>query len=66
MDMLLRDVTIHELAVLFDRHADASPAPHLVDAARLRRARRLARTGGVWDDLTEHLDPARDIPVIKR
>jgi len=66
MDMLLRHVTMTELADQFARHQDRSPAPYLTDPEAVGRARRLARANGVWEDLSEHLDPGRDIPVIKR
>ena len=66
MDMLLRDVTMTELAAMFEQNRDRSPAPHLTDPKVLGRARRLAKKNGTWDDLTENLDPGREIPVVKR
>lgn len=66
MDMLLRHVTMTELADMFARHQDRSPAPYLIDSEAVGRAGRLAKANGIWDDLSEHLDPGRDIPVIKR
>ena len=65
MEMLLRHVTIPELARIFARYPDRSPAPYLKETSRAR-LRRLARKNGIWEDLTENLDPAREIPVIKR
>ncbi|MCH2664395.1 heparinase II/III family protein [bacterium] len=66
MNMLLRNITIDELARIFARHADRSPVPFLSDAASLRQARRLAKKNGLWDDITDNFDPASDIPVIRR
>ena len=66
MDMLLRHLSITDLAEMFARHKDRSPAPYLTDPRSKRRAKRLARKNGVWDDLSRNLDPSRDIPVIKR
>ncbi|MEE2754382.1 MAG: heparinase II/III family protein [Candidatus Latescibacterota bacterium] len=66
MNMLLREVTITDLADIFDRHRDRSPVPFLTDPVGVRRARKLARKNGLWDDITENLDPTRDIPVVKR
>ena len=65
MEMLLRNVTMTELAAIFARHRDRSPAPHLLDAKAIANARRLAKKNGVWQDL-DALDPRRDIPVLKR
>ena len=65
MEMLLRNVTMTELAELYRRNADRSPAPYLRDPKAVAQARRLAKKNGVWDDL-EKLDPTRDIPVLKR
>jgi len=66
MEMLLRNITLPELAGMFERHAECSPAPHLVDPKAKARARRLAKKNGVWGDLTRNLDPGAPIPVIKR
>ena len=66
MEMLLRNVTMSELAGMFSRNADRSPAPYLTDPDAIRRAKRLARKNGLWDDLTQNLEPTREIPVIKR
>ncbi|HAA74323.1 TPA: hypothetical protein DCE37_04290 [Candidatus Latescibacteria bacterium] len=65
MKMLLRDITLEELSRIFDRHPESS-TPFLKDPSAIRRAKRLAKKNGVWDDITENLDPATDIPVIKR
>ena len=64
--MLLRDVTMPELARLFEKHKKRSPAPYLFDKKAVTRARRLAKKNGVWEDLSQHLDPTKDIPVLKR
>jgi len=66
MKMLLRNVTIEELADIFARNQDRSPAPYLTDPAAIRRARSLARKNGIWNDISQNLDPSKDIPVIKR
>ena len=65
MDMLLRNMTMVELAELFERHRGRSSAPYLTDPDAIRRARRLAKKNGVWEALND-LDATRDIPVIKR
>ncbi len=65
MEMLLRHVTMAQLAGMYRRNGNCSPAPHLRDAKAVARARRLAKRNGVWEDLSV-LDPAREIPVIKR
>ncbi len=66
MNMLLRDITINDLARIYDRHCDRSPVPFLTDSKALARARRLAKKNGLWQDITDNLDPDRPIPVIKR
>ena len=66
MDMLLRDVTITELAALYERHGEHSPAPYLRDPQCVKRARRLARKNGQWEALSGSFDPTAPIPVIKR
>jgi len=66
MDMLLRHLTFVELAHMLERHEGSSPAPHLVDPAARKRARRTARQNGVWERIARDLDPTRDIPAIKR
>jgi hypothetical protein len=64
--MLLRDVSMTDLADMYRRNADRSPAPYLKDPKAIRRAKRLAKKNGVWDDLSERLDSTQDIPVMKR
>lgn len=64
--MLLRNVTMPELAAMYRKHRRRSPAPHLVDPKAVARARRWAKKNGQWDDLARNLDPSQDIPVIKR
>ena len=64
--MLLRHITFVELAHMLERHEGSSPAPHLVDPAARKRARRTARQNGVWERIARDLDPTRVIPVIKR
>ena len=65
MDMLLRNVTIADLAEMLERHKRRSPAPYLKDTAIIRQARRRARQSGLWDRL-DGLNTAGDIPVIRR
>jgi len=65
MNMLLRDITIEDLARIYDRH-QANPTPFLRDPSAIRRAKRLAKKNTLWDDITRNLDPMRDIPVIRR
>ena len=64
--MLLRDVAMSDLAEIYERNADRSPAPYLKDAEAVERARGLAKKNGMWDDLSENLDGNREIPVLKR
>jgi hypothetical protein len=64
--MLLRNVTLTELAGLYEKHKDRSPAPYLLDKAAVTRARSLAKKNGIWSDLTENLDGLCEIPVLKR
>lgn len=66
MKMLLRDLTIGDLAGMLERHRECSSAPHLIDPEARQRARRTARQNGVWDRIGRELDPSRDIPAIKR
>lgn len=66
MESLFRDVSMTDLADILRRHADRSPTPHLVDSGAVARARRWAKKNGIWDDLSQNLDPKSDIPVIKR
>ena len=66
MDMLLHDLTITELAAMYERHRECSPAPYLLDPKAVERARRLARKNGQWKALTDNFDPAVPIPVTKR
>ena len=63
--MLLRDVAMSDLAEIYERNADRSPAPYLKAATAIERARGLGKKNGVWDDLSENLHP-REIPVLKR
>ena len=65
MDMLLRNIGMGELARLFARNRDRSPAPYLADPKVIARARRLAKKNGIWDGL-DSLDPNRDIPAFRR
>ena len=65
MEMLLRDVTIPELAGIYRRHRRRSPAPYLIDPKVISRARRLAKKNGIWADLAENLDTRRDIPILR-
>jgi len=64
--MLLRDVSMTDLAEMYRRNPDQSPAPYLTDPKAVARAKRLAKKNGVWKDLSENLDPTQDIPVMKR
>ena len=66
MDMLLRNVTMLELASIYHKNRRRSPAPYLLDKKAITRARRLAKKNGQWDDLSENLDPSQPIPAIKR
>ena len=66
MDMLLRDISITDLAGIFARHQDRSPVPFLTDPAAVRRAKTAAKKNGLWLDITKNLDADRPIPVIKR
>jgi len=66
MEMLLRHTTMTELAQLFARHKDRSPAPYLTDPQAIDRARDLAKVNGIWDALSANLDGSREIPVMKR
>jgi len=66
MDMLLRNVTMPELADAYRKNRKRSPAPYLLDPKAVARARTLAKMNGQWDDLTKNLDPTQDIPVFKR
>jgi len=66
MDMLLRNVTVDDLARLYRRHGECSPAPYLVDPKAVARARRLARRNGQWQALSDSFDPAAPIQVMKR
>ena len=64
--MLLRDVSMTDLAEMYRRNQDQSPAPYLADPKAVARAKRLAKKNGVWKDLSENQDPTQDIPVVKR
>lgn len=64
MEMLLRHVTMLDLAAMFARHQDCSPVPRMTDPSVAERARELARRDGIWSEL-EQLDPDADIPVFK-
>jgi hypothetical protein len=66
MDMLLRKMTVVELAGMLERHRNCSSAGCLTDPAAKKRARRTAKLNGVWGRIEKDLDPARDIPVFKR
>ena len=66
MKMLLRDITIDDLSHIYYRNRDRSPTPFLKDPAAVRRAKKFAKANTLWDDISENLDPAKDIPVIKR
>jgi hypothetical protein len=66
MKMLLRDITMNDLAAIYQRSQDRSPVPYLIDSKCLQRARRNAKKSGVWDNITTSLDPSKDIPSIKR
>ncbi len=65
MEMLLRQVNIGELASIFAKAEGLSPAPQLLDAGAVARARREAKRNGVWAAL-DSLDGAQAIPVLKR
>ena len=66
MKMLLRDITMNDLAGIYRRSQDRSPVPYLIDKKCVQRARRNAKKNGIWDDITASLDPSKDIPAIKR
>lgn len=66
VEMLLRHVTMPELANIFEKHQERSPAPYLLDKKVVTRAKRLAKKNGIWDELSEKLDGSKDIPVLKR
>jgi len=66
MDMLLRNTTMDELARMFARHRDRSPAPYLKRPETVARARRLAKKNGAWGELGRTFDPNRDIPAVRR
>ncbi len=66
MEMLLRHIGLQDLAQIYGRHTDRSPAPYLKDPAVIARAGQLARCNGVWDTLDEKLDPTATIPVLRR
>jgi hypothetical protein len=65
MDMLLRHVTMDELAELFRRNEDGDPAPYFKEKAAVARAVNVAKKNGIWEEL-DTLDTKRDIPVMKR
>ena len=62
--MLLRHVTMRDLAAMFASHASSSAAPYLKDPDVVRRARRLARKNGRWKSL-DALDPQADVVAFK-
>jgi len=64
MDMLLRHISMRDLADMYDRHADCSPVPYLRDPASPSRIRRLARQNGLWDQL-DALDPTAGIAAFR-
>jgi hypothetical protein len=66
MDMLLRNVTMIELAEAYRRNRKRSPAPYLLDTKSIGRARVQAKKNGQWDDLDRNFDPDQPIPVVKR
>lgn len=66
MDMLLRDLTIGDLAAMLNRHEGASPVPHLLDSRAGKRAVTMAKRNGQWDMLSKELNPGKSIPVFKR
>lgn len=66
MEMLLRQITMTELAKIFARHKEQSPAPYLTEPQSIDRAKNLAKINSIWDNLSQDLDPSKDIPVIKR
>ncbi|MFB3041837.1 MAG: hypothetical protein ACE1ZS_08620 [Candidatus Poribacteria bacterium] len=66
MEMLLRNITMTDLAAIFERHRDQSSVPYLIDSKSVDQARHLAKNNGIWEDLNTNLDASRDIPVIKR
>ena len=66
MEMLLRNITMTDLAAIFERHKDQSPVPYLMDSKSIDQARHLAKNNGSWESLNTNLDASRDIPVIKR
>jgi hypothetical protein len=63
LDMLLRRLTVAEVADLLSRTADTSPLPHLTSPARIAQGRATARTQGLWDRLDDW-QPG-DIPVLR-
>ena len=66
MDMLLRYTTMTELAAMFRRHTDKSPAPYLTATGAIEQAKQHAKRNGQWEDLERNFNPEQDIPVIKR
>jgi len=66
MDMLLRNITITELASIFNKNKEQSQAPYLTDEKAIEQAKELAKINGIWDDLDKNLDANKVIPVIKR
>lgn len=64
--MLLRNITINELADIFARYKDKSQAPYLKEPKTIEQAKELAKVNGIWDDLSRNLDASKEIPVIKR
>lgn len=66
MDMPLRHVSIQTLADILNAHSSNSPVPYLLDSKAISRARRLAKQNGLWNRITETLDPTQPIPVIPR
>ncbi len=66
MDMLLRHVTIEDLAHILQAHQARSPLPELFDENVRQRAVKLARSNGLWQALDEELDRERPITVVRR
>jgi hypothetical protein len=64
--MLLRNVTMAELAQMYKRNRRRSPAPYLIDPKNIRSARNLAKKNGQWEDLDRNLNTSLDIPIVKR
>jgi hypothetical protein len=66
MKTLLRTITMNDLAAIYQRGQELSPASYLNDRKCIQRARRNAKKTGIWDDITAGLDPTKDIPGFRR